>query len=283
MANNGVKVPFIKMHGIGNDYLYINCFEYSVDSIDLSDLARKISHRRFGIGGDGLVLITQGRKTKLKMRIFNADGSEAEMCGNAIRCVAGYAYENRLVNSNVFTIETLAGMIEIEVLENRLIRVDMGAPILDPSKIPVNISDQIIIDYPISTSNFKGRFTAVSMGNPHAVYVVDDVNALNLSLIGPDLENHHYFPNRINSEFIDIISRNEVNFRVWERGSGETWACGTGAAAALVAGNLLGILDKKIIIHLKGGDLIMETTESLDHLWMTGQFSIIATGFFNYK
>ena len=276
------KIPFIKMHGIGNDYVYINCFEFSIDSLDLADLAQKISHRRFGIGGDGLVLISSSEKAEIRMRMFNADGSEAEMCGNAVRCVGGYAFEHQLVSSKNFRVETLAGLIGIDILDNGLIRVDMGEPILAPNLIPVNIDGQSVVNRPISTHYFKGRFTAVSMGNPHAVYVVDDVNSLDLVAIGPSLENHAFFPNRVNSEFIDIISRSEINFRVWERGAGETWACGTGAAAALIAGNLLGLLDTKVLIHLKGGDLVLETTEALDRVWKTGPYTFVATGFFNY-
>ncbi len=271
------------MHGIGNDYVYINCFEFSISTIDLSDLARKISHRRFGVGGDGLILINPSSKADIQMKILNSDGSEAEMCGNAIRCVAGYAFRNKMVHRRNFNIETLAGIIGIEILEDNLIRVDMGTPILDPRTIPVNINRQTIINHPISTPNYNGQFTAVSMGNPHAVYFVNDVSSLDLELIGPDLENHPYFPNRINSEFIDIISRSEINFRVWERGAGETWACGTGAAAALIAGKLHGLLDNKVLIHLKGGDLILETTDSMNRVWKTGPYSLVSTGFFYYN
>ncbi|UYP45332.1 Diaminopimelate epimerase [Candidatus Lokiarchaeum ossiferum] len=276
-------IPFIKMHGIGNDYVYINTFDFSVNKIDLPDLAQKISHRHYGIGGDGLVLICPSIKVEIKMRMFNSDGSEAEMCGNAVRCVAGYAFENNLVSQRKFNIETLAGIIGIEMFENTMVRVDMGCPILESINIPVHIDSETVVDHPISTSHFKGRFTAVSMGNPHAVYVVTDVNSLNLELIGPALETHAYFPNRINSEFIEIISPEEINLRVWERGAGETWACGTGAAAAITAGNLLGLLDKKVLIHLKGGDLILETTESLDRVWKTGPYSMVSTGFFYYN
>ena len=277
------KIPFVKMHGIGNDYIYINCFDFSVDLLDLADLARKVSHRRFGLGSDGLVLICSSLKAEIRMRMFNADGSEAEMCGNAVRCVGGYVFKQKIVHTKKFTIETLAGMIGIEILEDGLIQVDMGTPIIDPHMIPVNIEGEAVVNHPISTPNYEGRFTAVSMGNPHAVYVVKDVNSLDLATIGPELENHHYFPHRINSEFIDIISRSEINFRVWERGAGETWACGTGAAAALIAGNLLDILDKKVLIHLKGGDLVLETNDSLNRVWKTGHYVIVATGFFNYN
>ena len=277
------RIPFVKMHGIGNDYVYINCLDFPVDLLDLADLARKVSHRRFGLGSDGLVLICPSLKAEIRMRMFNADGSEAEMCGNAVRCVGGYVFTQNLVHTRKFTIETLAGMIGIEILEEGLIRVDMGAPIIDSRMIPVNVEGQTVVNHPISTPNYEGRFTAVSMGNPHAVYVVKDVNTLDLATIGPALETHHYFPQRINSEFIDVISRSEINFRVWERGAGETLACGTGAAAALIAGNLLDILDKKVLIHLKGGDLVLETTPSLNRVWKTGPYAIVATGFFNYN
>lgn len=277
-----LSIPFIKMHGIGNDYVYVNTFEFPVDNIDLSDFAQKISHRHFGIGGDGLVLICPSETAHIKMRMFNADGSEAEMCGNAVRCVAGYAFEYGFVLQKNFTVETLAGIIGIEIIDAGMIRVDMGIPILDSKKIPVDLKTPTVINQFISTPNFEGRFTAVSMGNPHAVYFVPDVSALNLEKIGPALEHHAYFPHRINSEFVDIISPEEINFRVWERGAGETWACGTGAAAALIAGNLLGLLEKKVLIHLKGGELILETTASLDRVWKTGPYSIVSTGIFYY-
>lgn len=278
-----MKIPFIKMHGIGNDYVYINCFEFNISNINLSKLAQKISHRRFGLGGDGLVLIMPSESQDVRMRMFNPDGSEAEMCGNAVRCVGGYSYNHNIVNKKEFSVETLAGRIGILIQDDGMIRVDMGKPILDPKEIPVKLSGEKIIEQPITTPEFEGKFTAVSMGNPHAVYFVDNVESLNLEKIGPNLENHVFFPERVNSEFIEIISKDEVKFRVWERGAGETWACGTGASAAIVAGNLTGKMNKKVLFHLKGGDLVMETTPELDRVWKTGPYKEVATGlyFFN--
>lgn len=277
------KIPFIKMHGCGNDYVYINAIEFDVKNIDLPDLAKKISHRNFGIGGDGLVLILPSEKEAVKMRIFNSDGSEAEMCGNAVRSIGGYCYNHGIVKEKSFGVETLAGRIGIDILDNNLIRVDMGKPILNAKDIPVNLDMDSVIDYPIETPEFKGKFTAVSMGNPHAVYFVDNVDSLDLRKIGPNLERHKLFPKRINSEFIQVISPTEVKFRVWERGAGETMACGTGASAALIAGNLTKRLKNRVTFHLLGGDLIMETTPKLDRVWKTGPYKEVGTGIFYYE
>jgi len=276
------------MHGIGNDYIYINCFEFDINGIELNDLARKISHRHFGIGGDGLVLIMPGIKEPIKMRIFNSDGSEAEMCGNAIRCVAGYCYNHGIIKIKNFGIEALAGRIGIEILDKQLIKVDMGKPILKPRDIPVDVKDpkkldEPLIEYPIKIEDFDGKFTAVSMGNPHAVYFLQDIDNLNLEKIGPKLEHHIFFPKRINSEFIEIISPNEVKCRVWERGAGETWACGTGACASLVAGNLTKKLNNRVLFHLKGGDLIIETTPELDRVFKIGPYEEVGEGIYYYK
>lgn len=278
-----MDIPFIKMHGIGNDYVYINCFEYDISQVDLPELATAISHRRFGIGGDGLVLIMPSDEEDVRMRIFNPDGSEAEMCGNAVRCVGGYVHDHNIVDKKDFGVETLAGRIGIQIKDGDVIRVDMGRPILVPKDIPVDLPGEKIIEHPMKTDDFEGLFTAVSMGNPHAVYFVDDVDSLDLQKIGPALEHHEYFPARVNSEFIEIISDEEAKFRVWERGAGETWACGTGASAALIAGNLTGRMKKKVLFHLKGGDLIMETTPELDRVWKTGPCEEVAVGtyFFN--
>lgn len=277
-----LEIPFIKMHGIGNDYVYVNGFEYDTSSLNLKDFATKISHRHFGIGGDGLVLILPSNSEAVKMRMFNSDGSESEMCGNAVRCVGGYCFNHGITKEKEFGVETLAGRIGIEILNDELIRVDMGKPEFDPKKIPVKLKGDKIIEYPITTAEFEGKFTAVSMGNPHAVYFVDNVDDLILDKIGPNLEHHDFFPNRVNSEFVEIISPSEVKFRVWERGTGETWACGTGAAAAVVAGNLTNKLERKVLFHLLGGDLTMETTKNLDRVWKTGPYKEVATGIFYY-
>ena len=279
-----LEIPFIKMHGIGNDYVYINCFEFNISKIeDLSDLSKKISNRNFGIGGDGMVLIMESDKEEIRMRIFNPDGSEAEMCGNAVRCVGGYCYNHKIVKEKTFGVETLAGRIGIEIQDEGLIKVDMGKPITTPKEVPVNLEGDIIIDHPIKTDLFEGKFTAVSMGNPHAVYFLDDIESLDLEKIGPGLEHHEYFPNRVNSEFIKVISPTEVEFRVWERGAGETLACGTGASASLIAGNLTKRMENEVLFHLKGGDLIMKTNENLDRVWKIGPYEEVAVGTYFYN
>ena len=285
-----MEIPFIKMHGIGNDYVYINGFEFDISSIkNIGDVAQKISHRHFGLGSDGLVLMLPSDSQSIRMQMFNPDGTEAEMCGNAVRCVGGYAYNHNLIKSingeapKQFTIETLAGTIGISIQDDGLIEVDMGKPITIPEQIPVALEGNEIIEHEIKTDDFEGTFTAVSMGNPHAVYFVNDVSVLNLEKIGPDLEHHKFFPNRINSEFIEIITPTEVNFRVWERGAGETWACGTGASAALIAGNMTQKLENEVLFHLKGGDLKMKTTPELDRVWKIGPYVEVATGIYNYQ
>jgi diaminopimelate epimerase len=277
-----IEIPFIKQHGVGNDYVYINCFEFDISNINIEDLAKKISHRHFGVGGDGLVLIVPSETEAVRMRMFNPDGSEAEMCGNAVRCVGGYCYQQKMVQSKNFGVETLAGRIGIEILDDGLIKVDMGEPILDSKKIPVAIEKSPVIDHPIKTPEFEGKFTAVSMGNPHAVYFLENIEHLKLDHIGPNLEHHMLFPKRVNSEFVKIISPTEVDFRVWERGAGETWACGTGASAALIAGVLTKRLETKVTFHLKGGDLIMETNAEMNRVWKTGPFAVVAKGIYFY-
>ncbi len=279
-----MEIPFIKMHGIGNDYVYINGFEYDIAQIEnLENLAKSISDRHFGIGGDGMVLILPSEEHDVRMRIFNPDGSEAEMCGNAVRCVGGYCHNHGIVDKEEFSVETLAGRIGIKILDNGLIQVDMGTPITKPEDVPVTLDGDIIIEHPIKTDLFEGKFTAVSMGNPHAVYFMDEIEDLDLEKIGPGLEHHKYFPNRVNSEFIKVISPNEVEFRVWERGAGETLACGTGASAALIAGNLTDRMEKEVLFHLRGGDLTMKTNEKLDKVWKIGPYEEVATGTYFYN
>ncbi|MBN2156885.1 MAG: diaminopimelate decarboxylase [Candidatus Lokiarchaeota archaeon] len=277
------SIPFIKMHGTGNDYIYLDFFKYTYPEINYFDLARKISHRRFGVGGDGLVLIIPKSTNVVRMRMFNTDGSESEMCGNAIRCIGGYCYGQGYVNTSEFFVETEGGIKKIIVLGPNKIRVNMGSPILEGLKIPTSVDRTPVIDHEISVNGFSGKFTAVSMGNPHAVYFLNDISSLNLEKIGSLLEHHPFFPERVNSEFVEILNRNEVNFRVWERGSGETWACGTGASAALVAGVLKGVLDNKVLFHLKGGDLTLETNEDLTEVWKTGPWEFIGEGMYRYS
>lgn len=261
---------FIKMHGAGNDYVYVDCFEESVDG-DPAALARAVSDRHKGIGGDGLVLITPSQRAPVRMRMFNADGSEAEMCGNALRCVAKYASEQQLAAGDEFPVETATGLLTVRIVERTGERVDqvqvnMGRPILDAAEIPTTLSGTPPQDAPLDLGEHALSVTCVSMGNPHCVTFVDEITDQHVLELGPQIEVHPAFPNRVNAEFIKVISPGEFEMRVWERGSGETMACGTGACAAAVAGAVTGRLGRRTIAHLRGGDLILEWTESGDVL-----------------
>ncbi|NLM73310.1 MAG: diaminopimelate epimerase [Clostridiaceae bacterium] len=260
------------MHGCGNDYIYINCFEREIESPE--KLAVTLSDRHFGIGGDGIVLICRSSIADAKMRMFNLDGSEGKMCGNAIRCVAKYLYDNGLCIKDRIKIETLSGIKTLDVnTENGFVtsvKVDMGRAELDPSKIPVLLPGDRVINAPLKVRNQTYGITCVSMGNPHAVVFLDDVDSLNLTELGPCFENHEVFPERVNTEFVRVIDRNTLKMRVWERGSGETLACGTGACAAAVASVLNGYCNKgeDIRVLLAGGELIINYTD--DRVLMTG-------------
>jgi len=267
-----MKIEFTKMHGCGNDYIYINCFEREIE--DPERLSVALSDRHFGIGGDGIVLILKSDVADAKMRMFNSDGSEGKMCGNAIRCVGKYLYDNGLVRKNQLTIETLSGIKTLGInTEDGLVstvKVDMGKAELIPSKIPVNLPGARIVNYPLNVGGDIYHITCVSMGNPHAVVFCDDLTGLNLTDIGPEFENHEIFPERVNTEFVKIIGRNIIQMRVWERGSGETLACGTGACAAAVAAALNGFCPKGEDIHvlLLGGELIVNYSD--ETVYMTG-------------
>lgn len=252
-------MKFSKMHGIGNDYVYVNCFEEQVDNPDAVSVF--VSNRRFGIGSDGLVLILPSDCADFKMRIFNADGSEAMMCGNAIRCIGKYVYDRGLTNKTDVTIETNSGVKTLKLFIKNgkvgYVQVNMGKAILKPSEIPVNSDLDMFISEPVDVNGQTYKITCVSMGNPHAVIFVDDTDVLNLEKTGPYFENHELFPNRINTEFIQVIDSKTLKMRVWERGSGETFACGTGACAAVVAAVLNGFCKKEeeVLVHLRGGNL----------------------------
>ena len=272
---------FIKMHGIGNDYVCVECFSQSVS--DPEGLARRISDRHFGVGADGLILILPSDIADAKMRIFNADGSEAEMCGNGIRCVAKYVHDHGISSNNPLRIETSAGIKTISLTLNEqnkviLATVDMGEPILEPSKIPVKISQGRTIDIPLETPKGIFKMTCVSMGNPHAVIFVDNVDKVPLHEIGPMIENHPLFPSRVNVHFVKVLSRREVIMRTWERGSGETLACGTGASAVCVAGVLNDLTEREILAHLPGGDLQLHWSVDDNHVYMTGPAEEVFTG-----
>ncbi len=269
---------FTKMHGAGNDYVYVDCFQQPIPE-DPSALARRVSDRHFGIGADGLILICPSEKADARMWMFNADGSEAEMCGNGIRCVAKYVYDHGIARKHTLRIETAADVLslDLEVADGRTkrVRVDMGEPILQPEKIPTTLPGNPALAHgPVVGAKLRIggetlEVTCVSMGNPHAVTFVDELSDRWVLEIGPKLELDPHFPNRTNAEFVEVISPTEVRMRVWERGSGETLACGTGATAVCVAGALCGRTERQILIHLLGGDLEIHWADD-NHAYMTG-------------
>ncbi len=279
-----MKIDFVKMHGLGNDFILIDCINKSLgDSSFLSYLAKKLCHRNFGIGADGLILILPSSKADIQMRIFNSDGTEAQMCGNGIRCFAKYAFENKLISKTIFTVETLAGIITPELIfkdkEISGIKVNMGSPKLKRREIPMIGEDTLTVVDETLKVNLKQTFkiTCVSMGNPHCIVFVDDVQSTPVENIGPKIENHPLFPEKTNAEFIQIINNKELNFRVWERGVGETLACGTGACAALVASVLNKKTDREATIHLQGGDLYIHWAND-KHIYMTGPAELVFKG-----
>lgn len=273
-------MKFTKMHGLGNDYIYVNCFEETVE--DPSALSIKISDRNFGIGSDGLVLIMPSDTEDFRMRMFNNDGSEGEMCGNAIRCIGKYVYDNKLTTKQKVSVETLGGIKVISLnIKDGIVesaRVDMGEPILEPAKIPVTFDENPVVSAPIKVNDKTYKVTCVSMGNPHAIIYMDAIDDLDLEKIGPDFEFHKKFPNRINTEFVEVLDRSRLKMRVWERGSGETLACGTGACAVLVASVLNGVSDRTATIELKGGSLLIEWNEADNHVYMTGPATKVFDG-----
>ena len=277
-----MKLNFTKMHGIGNDYIYFNAFDQEISEPE--QLAKKLSDRRFGIGGDGVILICPSEVADAKMRMFNEDGSEGKMCGNGIRCVAKYIYDYALVpeEKTCVTIETLSGIktIELTVVGGEAVsaKVDMGAAILSPTEIPIAFDGESVIDEPLDVDGAEYKITAVSMGNPHCVTFVDDVDGIEIEKIGPKFENHPAFPNRVNTEFIKVIDDKTLQMRVWERGSGETWACGTGACAAVVAACLNGYCEKgeDITVRLRGGDIVINYTD--ETVVMTGPATTVFEG-----
>lgn len=279
-------MKFTKMHGAGNDYVYINGFEEQVD--DPVALAKKISDRNFGIGSDGLILILPSECADVKMRMFNSDGSEAEMCGNGIRCVAKYAYDHGLVKGLQIEVETGNGILPLQLFVGTTglveqVQVNMGVPKLTRGALPMTgPADEQIVSVPLAVADQQFAITCVSMGNPHCVIFVDDVETFPLSEIGPLIEKHPYFPRRINVEFVQLVSPTEVIQRTWERGAGETLACGTGASAVAVAGVLTGRTERKIINHLRGGDLQLEWLAD-GPVMMTGPAVEVFTGDFSPK
>ncbi len=274
-------MKFTKMQGIGNDYIYVNCFEEKVD--DPERVSQIVSDRHFGIGGDGLVLIMPSDKADFRMRMFNADGSEGNMCGNATRCIGKFVYDNGLTNKTEITLETKSGIKYLTLYpENgkvKTVLVNMGKAVLTPADIPMKAEGESFINKPIEVLGSEVYITAVSMGNPHAVTYVDDVMSLDLEKIGPAFENHPIFPERVNTEFIKVLDSHTIQMRVWERGSGETWACGTGACAAAVASVKNGYFKngEEITVKLRGGDLFI--TYSTDGtVLMRGAAETVFTG-----
>ncbi len=279
---------FTKMHGAGNDYVYVNCFEEPLPD-DPAELARRIADRHCGVGGDGLILICPSEVADARMRMFNADGSEAEMCGNGIRCVAKYVHDHGIAKRQTLAIETGAGVLslELETADGRVdrVRVDMGEPILRADRIPTILSsdsrreDGAVVEAPLSVAGQTLQVTCVSMGNPHCITYVEEPTDRWVLEIGPQVESDPHFPNRVNAEFVQVISPEEVRMRVWERGSGETLACGTGACAVCVAGVLTGHTGRKIVAHLPGGDLELHWGDD-NHVYMTGPAVEVFSGDF---
>lgn len=273
-------MKFVKMHGTGNDYVYVNCFEESIEKPE--ELVRMISDRHKGIGSDGLVLIMPSESCDFRMRMFNPDGSEAQMCGNASRCVGKYVYDYGLTDKTELSLETKAGVKFLKLFpENGLVTkvcVDMGVPGLKPSDIPVKINADRVVDYPVTFSSKAYNITCVSMGNPHTVIFMKGIEELQIESQGKKIEHDELFPERTNVEFVEVISSEYAKMRVWERGTGETQACGTGACAVLVAGVLNGLLNRKAVITLPGGDLEIEWSQENDRVFMTGNAVTVFEG-----
>lgn len=298
---------FTKMQGLGNDYVYVNCFEEWVENPP--KLAKRISDRHFGIGSDGLILICPSEAADFEMVMYNADGSRSEMCGNGIRCVAKYVYDYGLTDKTCISVETLGGIkyLDLTVEDGKvtLVRVDMGIPELRANKIPIiceaedeecvvdedsvlggaDVEDEItaadkkqVVDESIVVDGMEYHITGVSMGNPHAVVFLEDVESFDIEKIGPKFENHERFPNRINTEFVQVIDRKMIEMRVWERGSGETLACGTGACAAAVASILNGLAERSVTVKLRGGNLTVEWDQESGKVYMTGPAEVVFEG-----
>lgn len=277
-------LEFFKMQGLGNDYVYMDAINQSIKS--RSELAKKVSDRHFGIGSDGLILICKSDIADFKMQMFNSDGTEAEMCGNGIRCVGKFVYDNKLTYKKKLKIETLAGIkkleLKIESEKVKEVKVDMGEPIFEPKKIPVIAEENPVTNLNLNILNRNFKFTCISMGNPHAVtFLDDDVKKFDVEKYGKLVEVNKVFPKRTNVEFINIKNKNKIKMRVWERGSGETLACGTGACASAVASILNGYTNRNITVELLGGNLEIEWNKEENHIYMTGPATTVFRGFYN--
>ena len=265
-------IKFTKMQGLGNDYVYIDAINQKIE--DESSLAKFVSNRHFGIGSDGLILICKSNVADFKMRMFNSDGSEAEMCGNGIRCVAKFVYDKNLTNKTTLTVETLAGIKQLKLNTKdgkvETVRVDMGEPIFEPEKIPVNSKESPVKNLKLKAEDKEFKFTCVSMGNPHAITFVENVEKFDVEKYGKKLEIDPAFPKKTNVEFIQIVDKEHIKMRVWERGAGETLACGTGASASVIACVLNNLTKRKATVELLGGNLEIEWNEEDNHVYMTG-------------
>ena len=279
-------IPFTKMHGAGNDYIYVDCFAMPLSEMlpaeNLPELAQAVSDRHFGVGADGLILICPSDMADAEMRMFNADGSSSEMCGNGIRCVAKYVYDHAICQNENLRIASAGTVYEVQlsVVDGKVdqVRVDMGEPVLKAEEIPTTFAGEPVADVTLKLPGRELTVTCVSMGNPHCIAFVEKATDELVLGVGPLVEGDAHFPNRVNAEFVEVLSRSEVRQRTWERGSGETLACGTGASAVCVAGVLTGRTDRKITVHLLGGDLELEWSEADNHVYMTGPATEIFSG-----
>ena len=273
-------MKFTKMEGCGNDYVYVNGFDTKIE--DPNKLSEIVSNRHFGIGSDGLILISPSAIADFRMNIYNADGSQAEMCGNGIRCVAKYVYDYGLTDKTEISVETLAGIkylrLQVENGKVASVEVNMGAPILEPKEIPVTVEESPVVNVPVEVKGKIYHMTCVSMGNPHAIIFMNNVKDLDIAAIGPYFENHTVFPKRTNTEFVEVLDRNTVNMRVWERGSDETLACGTGACATTVACILNDKTENEVTVHLLGGDLKIRWDREANQVYMTGPATVVFDG-----
>ena len=271
-------MKFTKMHGIGNDYVYVNCFKEKIENP--GEVAKRISDRHFGIGSDGLILIKPSQIADFEMEMYNSDGSLGAMCGNGIRCVAKYVYDYGLTDKTQISVATGSGIkyLDLTVEDGKvvLVKVDMGAPILEPEKIPAKVSKATGEKLTVQGKEYE--VTCISMGNPHCIVCVDDVEGLAIEQVGPFFERHEVFPDRVNTEFIKVLDRNTVQMRVWERGAGETWACGTGACAVAVACILNGWTEREVTVKLRGGDLCICWDQDKNTVFMTGPAATVFDG-----
>ena len=273
-------MKFTKMHGCGNDYVYVNCFEETVKNPE--EAAKIVSDRHYGIGSDGLILICPSDKADFRMAMYNLDGSEGKMCGNGVRCIAKYVYDHHLTDKTRISLESLGGIkyLDLNIKNGKVetVVVDMGEPVLTPEDIPVAVSGDRAVNIPLEVDGKVWYMTCISMGNPHAVVFVDNTKDLDLEKIGPKFEKHPIFPEQVNTEFVHVIDRHTVDMRVWERGSGETLACGTGACATAMACILNHMTDDEVLIHLLGGDLLIRYDRETNHIFMTGPAAEVFSG-----